>query len=223
MPGGRSRQGLARHDWLWSVPLRSSPTLLCLSEPSDVQPGAFHSSWQQIKTAKASSSRHKHTLAVYVPVASATEEKSLNRLPPFVFFWCSMSSIRWAGITICFFIMSAKARVAPEGSLQGREQLCWHTFSIYQIAAGAVWQKGCGGRQTGWQLLVLYNYSQHNAPFPWCLICDGLYRHSREEVHNAGTEQRLGTRCCPAFASGWCSHQCCIGTHSSNTLSMILE
>ena len=54
---------------------------------------------------------------MYVPVPSATEEKSLNR-SRLVFLRCSMSSIKCAGITICFFIMSAKARVDPDGSLQ---------------------------------------------------------------------------------------------------------
>ena len=100
--------------------------------------------------ARASRSEHKHTLAVYVPVASATEEKSLNRLPPFVFFWCSISSMRWAGITICFFIMSAKARVAPEGSLHG-DQLCWHAFSTHQAAAGLAKELGAeeGGGKGG--------------------------------------------------------------------------
>lgn len=57
------------------------------------------------------------TCAVYVPVDSATVEKSWKMLRPVLPLW-TMSSIIWAGITICFFIMSAKARVAPLGSLQ---------------------------------------------------------------------------------------------------------
>ena len=45
-----------------------SPTLFRFFERSGPQPGALHHSlhyhWQQCKAAKASRSRHKHTLAV---------------------------------------------------------------------------------------------------------------------------------------------------------------
>ena len=53
----------------------------------------------------------------------ATDEKSLNRLRPLFSAPCCMSSMRWAGITICFFIMSAKEIMAPLGSLRGQQAL----------------------------------------------------------------------------------------------------
>jgi hypothetical protein len=56
-----------------------------------------------------------HHPPVYVPVLSATSEKSANRFLP-VLPWCSLSSIRWAGITICLRIMSAHATMVPSGS-----------------------------------------------------------------------------------------------------------
>ena len=52
-----------------------------------------------------------------MPVLSATVEKSWKMLRPVLPKWM-LSSIMCAGITICFFIMSANASMVPLGSLQ---------------------------------------------------------------------------------------------------------